>query len=41
LAEELALVVYTKKFQKSEIVLISHVREVWGLMSEVQYLSWS
>jgi len=35
LTEELAFLVCTKEFQKSDIRLISYVREVCGLTSEV------
>jgi hypothetical protein len=39
LAEELALLVYPKEFQKSEVELVPYIRKVWGLTSEVQCLN--
>ena len=36
---ELVLLPYKKEFQKHEIVLISYVREVWCLKSDVQRLN--
>lgn len=43
LADELALLAYktTKEFSRSEIGLISYIRKVWCLMSEVQCLKCS